>query len=75
MALASFVDDPYFTYVKTVMDDSVTYSCKILDMSTIPQAEIGSIVKVFVKYTHSELTLSQIDDWMRIYGELQSKSR
>jgi hypothetical protein len=68
VSLASFVDDPYFMHVKVVMDESMTYSCKVLDMSSIPQAEIGSTVQVFVKYTHNELTLSQIDDWMRIYG-------
>jgi hypothetical protein len=53
----------------------VTYSCKVLDMSLIPEAEIGSVVDVFVKYTHNELTLNQIDRWMKIYGELKSKSR
>ena len=74
VALGLFVTDPFFTHVKNVMDESVTYSCKILDMNTLPQADIGSTVLVHVKYTHTELTLDQIDDWMAIYGDLKNKS-
>jgi hypothetical protein len=75
ISLSTFVSDPYFTHVKYVSGESVTYSCKVLDMNTIPQAKIGSTVQVLVKYTHSELTLKQIDSWMSLYGELKSKSR
>ncbi len=75
VSLASFVSDPYFTHVKHISGESTTYSCKVLDMSTIPEAKIGSIVQVLVKYTHNELTLGQIDKWMEIFGELKSKSR
>ena len=75
IALGNFVTDPYFIHVKEILGDSVTYSCKVLDLNTLPVAEIGSTVVVYVKYTHSELTLSQIDDWMKIYGDLKNKSR
>ena len=67
--------DPFFTHVRTVLGDSVTYACKVLDLNTIPQAEKGAEVTVYVKYTHNTVSLKQIDDWMRIYGELKSKSR
>ncbi len=70
-----FVADPFFTHVKNVMDESVTYSCKVLDMNTLPEAKIGTTTRVMVKYTHNELTLSQIDEWMTIYGDIKSKSR
>jgi hypothetical protein len=73
--LAEFVTDPFFTHVKEVLGDSVTYSCKILDLSTIPVANIGDTVTVFVKYTHNELTLAQIDSWIKVYGSLKNKSR
>jgi hypothetical protein len=70
-----FVADPYFTHVKEILGDSVTYACKVLDLNALPVAKIGSIVTVFVKYTHNELSLAQIDEWMLIYGELKGKSR
>jgi hypothetical protein len=77
--LSEFVIDPFFTHVKDVgagvVGDSVTYSCKVLDLSTIPEAKIGDVVLVFVKYTHNELSLEQIDTWMKLYGTLKSKSR
>ncbi len=67
--------DPFFTHVKNVLDESVTYSCKVLDMNTLPVAKLGSVTRVMVKYTHNELTTSQIDEWMEIYGEIKVKSR
>ncbi len=67
--------DPFFTHVKDVLGESVNYSCKVLDMNTIPEAKIGDVVNVLVKYTHAELTLDQIDSWIRMYGQLKSKSR
>jgi hypothetical protein len=73
--LSEFVEDPFFTHVKDVLGESVTYSCKVLDLSTIPEAKVGDVVLVFVKYTHNELTLDQIDSWMKLYGTLKSKSR
>jgi hypothetical protein len=73
--LSDFITDPFFTHVKEVLGDSVTYSCKVLDLSTIPEAKIGDTVTVFVKYTHNELTLGQIDSWIKIYGSLKNKSR
>ncbi len=75
MSLARFVTDPYFTHTKEALGESVNYSCKVLDMNTIPQAKIGDTVNVLVKYTHSELTLAQIDSWITIYATLKSKSR
>ncbi len=75
VALDSFVQDPFFTHVRIIQDDSVTYSCKVLDLNYLPQAKIGSVVLVYVKYTHNELSLSQIDDWMKIYGDIKIKSR
>lgn len=75
ISLATFVGDPFFTHVKDVAGDSVNYSCKVLDLNTIPEAKIGSTVTVLVKYTHNELTLGQIDKWIEMYGSLKSKSR
>ncbi len=75
VSLATFVHDPYFIHVKYALGESVTYSCKVLDMNKIPEAKLGSTVQVLVKYTHNELTLKQIDQWMSIYGEIKSKSR
>ncbi len=73
--LSEFVTDPFFTHVKDVLGDSVTYSCKVLDLGSIPEAKVGDTVTVFVKYTHNELTLEQIDTWIKIYGSLKNKSR
>jgi len=75
VSLSTFVADPYFTHVKEVLGDSVTYACKILDLNLLPLAKIGSVVTVYVKYTHNELTLQQIDEWLKIYGKLKGKSR
>jgi hypothetical protein len=73
--LSFFVADPFFNYVKDVSGESVTYSCKVLDLNKLPQAKIGSTVQVLVKYTHNELELDQIDKWIEMYGTLKSKSR
>lgn len=62
VSLENFVTDPI-------------YNCKILDLSKIPLAKVGSEVTVFVRYTHCEVTLDQIDEWIRIYGTLISESR
>jgi hypothetical protein len=70
-----FVADPFFTHVKNVMDESMTYSCKVLDMNSLPVAKLGSVIRVMVKYTHNELTLGQIDEWMSLYGDIKVKSR
>jgi hypothetical protein len=75
VSLESFVQDPFFSHVRTVQDESVTYSCKVLDLNCLPEAKIDSVVLVFVKYTHNELSLKQIDEWMRIYGDIKIKSR
>jgi hypothetical protein len=72
---ATFVTDPFFTYVKDYYGDSIVYSCKVLDLNTIPQAKIGSVVNVLVYYSHNELSLRQIDAWLKVYGDLKSKSR
>ncbi len=75
VALDSFVQNPFFTHVRNVQDESVTYSCKVLDLTSLPQATIGSVVLVHVSYTHNELSLKQIDNWMKIYGDIKIKSR
>ncbi len=75
VALSMFVADPFFTHVKEVSGDSINYSCKVLDLNSLPVAKIGSSVTVFVKYTHNELSLAQIDEWMKLYGDLKGKSR
>ena len=42
--LAEYILDPFFSYVKTVLGDVSTYTCKVLHLNTIPQAKVGSEV-------------------------------
>ncbi len=42
--LASYVQDPFFTYRKTILGDVTTYMCKVLNLHTIPAAVVGSEV-------------------------------
>jgi len=42
--LAEYVLDPFFSYVKSILGDVSTYTCKVLHLHTIPQATIGSEV-------------------------------
>jgi hypothetical protein len=70
-----FVDDPHFIFTKTVLGDTTRYNCKVLDLTSLPTAKIGSEVKVFVRFTHREIPLPQIDEWLSLYGQLTSESR
>jgi hypothetical protein len=42
--LAIFVKDPFFTYQKSILGDISTYTCKVLNLSLIPLASVGSEV-------------------------------
>jgi hypothetical protein len=70
-----FVEDPNFIFTKVILGETTRYNCKVLDLTLIPEAKIGSEVKVFVRFTHREVPLSQIDEWMSLHGELKSESR
>jgi hypothetical protein len=70
-----FVEDPNFVFTKIVLGETTRHNCKVLDLNQIPEAKIGSEVKVFVRFTHREVPLSQIDEWMSIYGQIASESR
>jgi len=74
-SLTAIVDDPFFNYVREFAAETVIYNCKVLDLTLIPQAVKGSEVKVFVKYTHGEVSKTQIDQWMELYGTLLEESR
>jgi len=62
-------------FTKTVLGETSKYVCKVLDLTTIPEAKIGDEVKVFVRFTHREVPLAQIDEWLALYGQLTSDSR
>ncbi len=70
-----FVDDPNFIFTKTILGDTTRYNCKVLDLTSLPEAKIGTEVKVFVRFTHREVPLPQIDEWMALYGKLTTDSR
>ncbi len=42
--LAEYIADPFFTYRKTILGDVNTYTCKVLHLHTIQQANVGSEV-------------------------------
>ncbi len=73
--VAEFVEDPHFIFVKTILGDTTRYNCKVLDLSSLPTAKPGSEVTVFVRYTHREIPLPQIDEWIGLYGNLITESR
>ncbi len=73
--LSDFVQDPYFSFEKKVKGDTATYNCKVLDLHTLPEAKAGDEVVIYVRYTHREVQLKQIDDWLSLYGELKTQSR
>ncbi len=62
-------------YTKVILGDTSKYNCKVLDLTTIPEAKEGDEVKVFVRFTHREVPLAQIDEWIALYGQLTSESR
>ena len=74
-SLVDFVDDPNFVFTKVVLGDISKYNCKVLDLTLIPEAKAGDEVKVFVRFTHREIPLAQIDEWMALYGQLTTESR
>ncbi len=39
--LSEFVAKPFFTYCKSILGDVSTYTCKVLNLHTIPLAMIG----------------------------------
>lgn len=61
--------------MKTIFDDRNTFVCKALDLSDLPLAKLGDQVTVTVRYTHQELTKTQIDNWLSLYGTLSGDSR
>lgn len=73
--LAIFAQDPFFSYSKSILGDISKYGCKILNLNTIPEATVGSEVTVFVRHTHKEVSLKDIDKWMALYGTLLTESR
>ncbi len=44
--LATYVQDPFFNYCKSILGDVSTYNCKILNLNTIPLAVAGSEVLI-----------------------------
>ncbi len=44
--LCDFVDNPFFTYQKSILGDISTYACKILNLHTIPPADVGAEVNI-----------------------------
>ncbi len=42
--LSAFVQEPFFNYTKSILGDVSTYTCKVLNLNTIPTATIGSEV-------------------------------
>jgi hypothetical protein len=72
---AEFVEDPNFIHTKTILGNSTRYNCKVLNLNSLPQAKAGEEVKVFVRFTHLEVPLAQIDDWMNLCGEIADTSR
>ena len=42
--LAVYIRDPFFSYCKSILGDISTYTCKVLNLNTIPVATIGSEV-------------------------------
>jgi hypothetical protein len=62
-------------FTKSILGDISKYNCKVLDLTTIPEAKAGDEVKVFVRFTHREVPLPQIDEWIALYGQLLCESR
>lgn len=73
--MKAFVKDPFFNFVKETLGETSTYNCKVLDLSKIPLAKTGSEVTIFVRHTHREVSLKQLDEWINIYATLSSESR
>jgi hypothetical protein len=42
--LATFICDPFFNFTKTIFGDVSTFTCKVLNLNTIPLAKAGSEV-------------------------------
>jgi hypothetical protein len=73
--LSDYIDDPFFTYSKSILGDISKYTCKVLSLHLIPKAIEGSEVTVFVRHTHREVPIADIDAWMALYGTLLPESR
>ncbi len=73
--LAEFIEDPNFIFTKVVLGDTTRYNCKVLDLNSLPLAKPGDEVRVFVRFTHREVSLAHIDEWLSLYGQLTCESR
>ncbi len=73
--LATYITDPFFTYSKSILGDINKYTCKVLSLHLIPRAIEGSEVTVFIRHTHREVSLADLNAWMAIYGTLLNEPR
>ncbi len=46
--LSIYIVDPFFTYVKSILGDVSTYTCKVLNLQSLLQAVVGDEVRVYI---------------------------